>query len=160
MSTKSPTLLEEKALADGLDDVGCAVIRGLLFASECDDYRSRYATREHFRSHIIDRLEGRYLAAVGGFTTGSAVIAIIFTVGAQSQPGVYFAFALLGFGWGGLIPIQEVIWARFSAADTWGQCVVPRCRSRWRLAPVRPWQWPGITTGPALTPARWRWWPR
>lgn len=113
MSTKSPTLLEEKALADGLDDVGCAVIRGLLFASECDDYRSRYATREHFRSHIIDRLEGRYLAAVGGFTTGSAVIAIIFTVGAQSQPGVYFAFALLGFGWGGLIPIQEVIWARF-----------------------------------------------
>jgi MFS family permease len=63
--------------------------------------------------YLIDRYEGRYLAAIGGFATGSALVAIVATVQARSQLGVYFAFALLGFGWGGLIPIQEVIWARF-----------------------------------------------
>ena len=63
--------------------------------------------------YLIDRFEGRYLAAIGGFTTGGALLAIVFSVESHSQSWAYFAFALLGFGWGGLIPIQEVIWARF-----------------------------------------------
>ena len=63
--------------------------------------------------HFIDRLEPKPLAAAGSAMTGIALCAIVASVAAGSLPGAYVGFFLLGVGWGGMIPLQEVIWASF-----------------------------------------------
>lgn len=62
---------------------------------------------------LIDRYNPRILAAIGAAVTGSAVMLIVFSVSQRLDVMVYFAFLLMGFGWGGLLPLQEVIWATF-----------------------------------------------
>ena len=62
---------------------------------------------------LIDRYNPRILAAIGAAVTGSAVMLIVFSVSQRLDVLVYFAFLLMGFGWGGLLPLQEVIWATF-----------------------------------------------
>lgn len=62
---------------------------------------------------LIDRFNPRKLAAVGAAVTGSAVMLIVFSVANQLDMLVYAAFLLMGIGWGGLLPLQEVIWATF-----------------------------------------------
>jgi MFS family permease len=63
--------------------------------------------------YFIDKREPRPLAALGAALTGIALLVIVFAVSARSLPLVYVGFFLLGTGWGGMIPLQEVIWASF-----------------------------------------------
>ena len=62
---------------------------------------------------FIDRLEPRPLGAIGSAVTGGALLTIAGALAADSLAGAYAGFFLLGVGWGGMIPIQEVIWAGF-----------------------------------------------
>ena len=62
---------------------------------------------------LIDRYSPRKLAAVGAAVTGSAVMLIVFSVANELDLLVYAGFLLMGIGWGGLLPLQEVIWATF-----------------------------------------------
>ena len=63
--------------------------------------------------YLMDRVAPNKLAALGAALTGLAMITITFSVRAGIDPVVYVGFFLLGLGWGGLIPLQEVIWATF-----------------------------------------------
>jgi sugar phosphate permease len=63
--------------------------------------------------HFIDRVEPRPLAAGGAMLTGLSVLVIVSSVAGGSLWGVYAGYLLLGCGWGGMIPLSEVIWARF-----------------------------------------------
>lgn len=62
---------------------------------------------------LIDRFSARLLASLGAGITGLAVAIIVFTASIQSHVPAYGGFLLMGIGWGGLIPLQEVIWASF-----------------------------------------------
>ena len=62
---------------------------------------------------LIDRYNPRKLAALGAAITGVSVIFIVYSVAKQIDFLVYTGFLLMGIGWGGLLPIQEVIWATF-----------------------------------------------
>lgn len=62
---------------------------------------------------LIDGLDPKPLASSSAGLTGSSLFLIVYAVNAGSLPGLYIGFALLGFGWGGMIPLQEVIWASF-----------------------------------------------
>ena len=62
---------------------------------------------------LIDMYSPRKLAALGAAVTGCAVMLIVFSVSRQWDILVYSAFLLMGLGWGGLLPLQEVIWASF-----------------------------------------------
>lgn len=62
---------------------------------------------------LIDRYSARPLAAIGAGITGFALIIIVLAVQVQNNALVYSAFLLMGLGWGGLIPLQEVIWASY-----------------------------------------------
>lgn len=66
-----------------------------------------------FWGMLIDKTDARRLAAISATVTGIAMILIVQSVRMTNDPLVYFAFFLLGCGWGGMIPIQEVIWATF-----------------------------------------------
>jgi MFS family permease len=41
------------------------------------------------------------------------MLMIVFSVQARSELWEYIAFFVLGVGWGGMIPMQEVIWASY-----------------------------------------------
>ena len=62
---------------------------------------------------LVDYIPPRYLASVS-FAAG-AVAQVIVVIGATagSLPVVVASYALAGFGAGGMIPIQEVIWATY-----------------------------------------------
>lgn len=62
---------------------------------------------------LIDRYSPRKLAALGAAVTGSAVMLIVFSVANKLDLLVYVGFLSMGIGWGGLLPLQEVIWATF-----------------------------------------------
>lgn len=62
---------------------------------------------------LIDRYSPRKLAALGAVVTGSSVMLIVICVYQQWDWLVYGSFLLMGLGWGGLLPLQEVIWASF-----------------------------------------------
>lgn len=62
---------------------------------------------------MIDLYNPRKLAALGAAVTGAAVMLIVFSISARVDWLVYAGFLLMGVGWGGLLPLQEVIWASF-----------------------------------------------
>ncbi len=62
---------------------------------------------------FIDRLPPRPLAAMGAGLTGFALLAIVLAVEVDLIWLIYAAYVLLGIGWGGMIPLQEVIWGAF-----------------------------------------------
>ncbi len=62
---------------------------------------------------LIDGLDARPLASISAVLTGVSLFIIVFAVQGQSLAWIYFGFVVLGFGWGGMIPLQEVIWASF-----------------------------------------------
>jgi sugar phosphate permease len=66
-----------------------------------------------FWGWAIDKTDARRLAAVSAFLTGIALVVITLSVHLTADPFVYLGFFLLGCGWGGMIPLQEVIWASF-----------------------------------------------
>ena len=66
-----------------------------------------------FWGELIDRYNPRKLAALGAAVTGVSVVFIVFSVDRQIDLLVYAGFLFMGIGWGGLLPLQEVIWASF-----------------------------------------------
>jgi sugar phosphate permease len=62
---------------------------------------------------FIDRIEPKRLTSLSSLLTGSSIVVIVFAVQAGNDWLVYFGFILLGAGWGGLIPLQEVTWAGY-----------------------------------------------
>jgi MFS family permease len=62
---------------------------------------------------LIDRWPAQPLAAASAAVTGMSLAAIVFAVRSGELGAIYGAFACLGIGWGGMIPMQEVIWASF-----------------------------------------------
>ena len=62
---------------------------------------------------MIDLYNPRKLAALGAAVTGGSVMFIVFSVSLRIDWLVYTGFLLMGLGWGGLLPLQEVIWASF-----------------------------------------------
>ena len=62
---------------------------------------------------LIDGLDAKPLAAISAATTGLSLFVIVFAAQANSLNGLIFGFGLMGIGWGGMIPLQEVIWATF-----------------------------------------------
>lgn len=62
---------------------------------------------------MIDHFNPKKLAALGALVTGLAVMLIVFSVAIRADLLVYLGFLLMGIGWGGLLPLQEVIWASF-----------------------------------------------
>lgn len=60
---------------------------------------------------FIDRYSARRLAALGATITGVSLIIIVLGVRTRLDWLVYGTFLFMGIGWGGLIPLQEVIWA-------------------------------------------------
>lgn len=66
-----------------------------------------------FWGWLIDGLDARPLASMSAALTGASLFIIVFAVQGQSLAWIYFGFVVLGFGWGGMIPLQEVIWANF-----------------------------------------------
>ena len=63
--------------------------------------------------YFIDKTDAQKMSALGFLLTAVALVLIVFSVRSRIDPLVYFAFFLLGCGWGGLIPLQEVVWASF-----------------------------------------------
>ena len=66
-----------------------------------------------FWGYLIDKSDAKLLAAIGATVTGASLVVITFSVRATADLAVYGGFFLLGCGWGGMIPLQEVIWATF-----------------------------------------------
>ena len=62
---------------------------------------------------VIDYVPPKLAAAVGFASSGVAIVVILFSAKAGSVPGVVAGALLMGFGFGGTIPIQEVIWASY-----------------------------------------------
>ncbi len=62
---------------------------------------------------LIDKAGAQKLSAVGFALNGIAMVMIVLAVRAGATPLVYVSFFILGLGWGGLIPLQEVVWASF-----------------------------------------------
>ena len=63
---------------------------------------------------LIDGLsQPRHLAALSATTTAFALFIIIYAAQTGLLILIVAGFFLLGLGWGGMIPLQEVIWASF-----------------------------------------------
>ena len=62
---------------------------------------------------LIDKMPVKPLAAISAALCGVALLLIVAAVEANALFWAYGAFVLLGLGWGGMIPMQEVIWASF-----------------------------------------------
>ncbi len=63
--------------------------------------------------YFIDRNDPNRLAAIGTIINGLSLIVIMLAVRAGMRPLVFFGFFALGCGWGGQIPLQEVVWASY-----------------------------------------------
>ena len=63
--------------------------------------------------YFIDRVDPKQMAILGFVVSGLALVLLVFTVRANADLLVFASFFLLGIGWGGFIPLQEVIWAGF-----------------------------------------------
>lgn len=62
---------------------------------------------------LMDKTDPKRLASISAFITGVAILAITLSVRSEANPLIWSGFLLLGFGWGGMIPLQELIWATF-----------------------------------------------
>lgn len=62
---------------------------------------------------LIDGLDAKPLASISAAATGISLFVIVFAAQNQSLIGLIAGFGLMGIGWGGMIPLQEVIWASF-----------------------------------------------
>ena len=63
---------------------------------------------------LIDGLQQpRLLAAVSSLVSASALFIIVYATNGNHLSVLTAGFLLLGLGWGGMIPLQEVIWASF-----------------------------------------------
>ena len=63
--------------------------------------------------YAMDHWDPKKLSSAGALITGCSLIIITASVNAGADWAIYFGFIMLGFGWGGMIPLQEVIWASY-----------------------------------------------
>jgi MFS family permease len=63
--------------------------------------------------YFIDKTDPKRLASLGAALNGLALVVIVGGVRLGADALVYLGFFTLGCGWGGLIPLQEVVWASF-----------------------------------------------
>lgn len=63
--------------------------------------------------YFIDHRPPRPLAAASSILTGLATLGILWAVQHDSHGLLIASFVCLGLGWGGMIPLQEVIWGLF-----------------------------------------------
>lgn len=63
--------------------------------------------------YLVDKAPANRLAAIGFVLNAIAIVGIVISVKAHATPLVYAFWVLLGFGWGGMIPLQEVVWATY-----------------------------------------------
>jgi sugar phosphate permease len=63
--------------------------------------------------YFIDGMDAQRLTIVGFLLTAVSLVVIVYAVDRESLPLTYVGFALMGTGWGGMIPLQEVVWATF-----------------------------------------------
>lgn len=63
--------------------------------------------------YLIDKTPAKPLAALSASVTGLSLFLIVAAVANQQLIWIYAAYVVLGLGWGGMIPMQEVIWASF-----------------------------------------------
>ena len=66
-----------------------------------------------FWGYLVDKAPANRLAAIGFVLNAVAILGIVLSVNAHATAIVYASWLLLGFGWGGMIPLQEVIWASY-----------------------------------------------
>lgn len=66
-----------------------------------------------FWGYLVDKAPANRLAAIGFVLNAIAILGIVLSVNAHATPFVYASWLLLGFGWGGMIPLQEVVWATY-----------------------------------------------
>ena len=62
---------------------------------------------------LVDHMNPKPLAACSALISGVSVLLIVVGINGPDVRIAYAAFALLGVGWGGMIPLQEVIWALY-----------------------------------------------
>ena len=62
---------------------------------------------------LIDELKPAPLASLSSALTALSLFVIVWGTGALNLPALYAGFFLLGIGWGGMIPLQEVIWGAY-----------------------------------------------
>ncbi|MEX2080525.1 MAG: MFS transporter, partial [Dehalococcoidia bacterium] len=62
---------------------------------------------------FIDRTDPKRLCSLSAPLTGSSLLLIVAAVHYGWGPLVYGGFFMLGWGWGGMIPLQEVTWASY-----------------------------------------------
>ncbi|MDA0351724.1 MAG: MFS transporter [Chloroflexi bacterium] len=63
--------------------------------------------------YFIDRIDAKQMSILGFIVTAVSLVLLVFSVRARADVLVYTSFFLLGVGWGGFIPLQEVVWAGF-----------------------------------------------
>ncbi len=63
--------------------------------------------------YFIDRIDAKQMSMLGFVVTAISLTAVVLAVRARADVLVYTSFFFLGVGWGGLIPLQEVVWAGF-----------------------------------------------
>jgi MFS family permease len=63
--------------------------------------------------YFIDRIDAQRMSIAGFVVTAISLVALVYSVRASLDWAVYTSFFVLGVGWGGMIPLQEVVWASF-----------------------------------------------
>ena len=63
--------------------------------------------------YFIDKADAQRLSVIGFAISAVSMVLIVVGVRAGISPLAFFGFFLLGCGWSGLIPLQEVVWASF-----------------------------------------------
>lgn len=63
--------------------------------------------------YFIDRIDAKQMSVLGFVVTAASLVMVVFSVRANADLLVYSSFFMLGVGWGGFIPLQEVVWAGF-----------------------------------------------
>jgi len=62
---------------------------------------------------LIDHVDAKRMSMLGFVVSAISLVFVVVTVRAHADLLVYASFFALGIGWGGLIPLQEVVWASF-----------------------------------------------
>ena len=62
---------------------------------------------------FLDRANVQRISLVGFLVNAAGLLAIVLTVPTGAKVLVTLSFALLGAGWSGFIPLQEVVWATY-----------------------------------------------
>jgi len=63
--------------------------------------------------YFMDKADIQKISLIGFVLNAVALLLIVISVRADTFPLIVFSFALLGCGWSGFIPLQEVVWASF-----------------------------------------------